>query len=172
MAKNNVKPAAAAQPAVQKPQVENPSAEIQEDNVIDEIRNKNIGEANIAELAKQQLKDEQNKRLIEEKKRKIAEAEYINLKARLMLRARRREANATKDYLKETKELLNQLTGYTNDKGEVVAPTLTIFQYEEKRREITKKKNEAFRDSDRQYSDELKELRFQYPSYYCYEWDN
>ena len=38
MASKNQKPAAAAQTAVQKPQVENPSAETQEDNVIDEIR--------------------------------------------------------------------------------------------------------------------------------------
>lgn len=167
MAKQNQKAAAAAQ-TVQTPVVENPT----EDNVMEEIRNKNIGEANLAVLAKEQLKDEQNKRLIEDKKRKIAEAEYINMKARLMLRARRREANATKEYLKETKEILDQLTGTTNEKGEVVPPTLTIFQYEDKRREITKKKNEAFRDSDRQFSEEVKELRYQYPSYWSYEWDN
>lgn len=167
MAKQNQKAAAAAQ-TVQTPVVENPA----EDNVMEEIRNKNIGEANLAVLAKEQLKDEQNKRLIEDKKRKIAEAEYINMKARLMLRARRREANATKEYLKETKEILDQLTGTTNEKGEVVPPTLTIFQYEDKRREITKKKNEAFRDSDRQFSEEVKELRYQYPNYWSYEWDN
>lgn len=143
------------------------------DNIMEEIRNKNIGEASMVKVAQQQLKDEQDKRLIESKKCKISEAMYINAKARLMLRARRREEAATKDYLTKTKELLDELTGVVDEKGETVKePTLTIFQYEDRRREITKEKDKAFAESDRQFREELKELRYQFPSYYCYEWDN
>lgn len=144
-----------------------------EDKTMDQIRSNNIGEASLTVLANQQIKDEQNKRLVEDKKRKILEAQYINMKARLMLRARRREENATKTYLSETKELLDELTGIVDEKGNVTKqPSLTIFQYEEKRREITKKKEKAFNDSDKQFRDELKELRYQYPNYWSYDWDN
>lgn len=166
MAKQNPKPAPT--------KVEQPATTVAtNDNIMEEIRNKNIGEASMVKIAQQQIKDEQDKRLIEDKKRKISEAMYINAKARLMLRARRREEAATKDYLTKTKELLDELTGTVNEKGETVKePTLTIFQYEEKRREITKEKDKAFAESDRQFREELKELRYQFPSYYCYEWDN
>ena len=140
---------------------------------MDEIRSKNIGEASLTALAKQQIEDEQNKRLVEDKKKKILEAQYINMKARLMRRARRREESATKTYLSETKEILDELTGIVDEKGNVTKqPSLTIFQYEERRREITKKKEKAFNDSDKQLRDELRELRYQYPNYWSYDWDN
>lgn len=166
MAKQNPKPAPA--------KVEQPATTVAtNDNIMEEIRNKNIGEASMVKIAQQQIKDEQDKRLIEDKKRKISEAMYINAKARLMLRARRREEAATKEYLTKTKELLDELTGTVNEKGETVKePTLTIFQYEDRRREITKEKDKAFAESDRQFREELKELRYQFPNYYSYEWDN
>ena len=113
MAKNQKSQNAPA--ATTAPQVENPV----EDKIMDEIRSKNIGEASLAVLAQQQIKDEQNKRLVEDKKRKILEAQYVNAKARLMLRARRREERATKEYLTGTKELLDQLTGVVDDNGKV-----------------------------------------------------
>lgn len=151
-------------------QVTNPEVE---DKTMDEIRSKNIGEASLTALAKQQIEDEQNKRLVEDKKKKILEAQYINMKARLMLRARRREESATKTYLSETKEILDELTGIVDEKGNVTKqPSLTIFQYEERRREITKKKEKAFNDSDKQLRDELRELRYQYPNYWSYDWDD
>lgn len=166
MAKNQKSQNAPA--ATTAPQVENPV----EDKTMDEIRSKNIGEASLTVLANQQIKDEQNKRLVEDKKRKILEAQYVNMKARLMLRARRREEKATKEYLTETKDLLDQLTGVIDDNGKVVSePTLTIFQYEEKRREIRKKKDDAFRESSKQFDEEMKELRYQYPNYWSYDWD-
>lgn len=160
------------QKAAQTAQAQTTKVNDAEDNVMEEIRSKNIGEQSIAEAVDKQLKDEQNQRLIEDTKRKVCEAEYCNLKARLMLRARRREEKATKEYLTATKELLDQLRGYKNEKGEFVAPTLTIFQYEDKRREITKKRKDAFSESDRQFREEMKELRYQYPQYWSYEWDN
>lgn len=168
MANKNQK---AAQTVTTKP-VDNTVDPNVEDNVMDEIRSKNIGEQSIAEEVEKQLKDEQNKRLIEDTKKKVCEAEYCNLKARLMLRARRREEKATKEYLKDTKALLDQLKGYKNEKGEFVKPTLTIYQYQDERRKITKKKIDAFNESQRQFNEELAELRYQYPAYWSYEWDN
>lgn len=145
--------------------------EATEESVMDIIRNQNIGEKSIAEEVDKRMKDEKNERLIQDTKCKVAAAEYNNMKALLMLRLRRREERATKEYLKSTKELLDKLKGYTNDKGEFVEPTLTIFQYEGERDKIVKAKREAFRDADKVYRDELQELRYQYPNYWSYEWD-
>lgn len=145
--------------------------EATEESVMDVIRNQNIGEKSVAEEVDKRMKNEKNERLIEDTKRKVAAAEYNNMKALLMLRLRRREERATKEYLKSTKELLNKLKGYTDEKGEFVEPTLTIFQYEGERDKIIKAKREAFRDADKVYRDELSELRYQYPQYWSYEWD-
>lgn len=145
--------------------------EATEESVMDIIRNQNIGEKSVAEEVDKRMKDEKNERLIEDTKRKVSAAEYNNMKALLMLRLRRREERATKEYLKSTKELLDKLKGYTDEKGEFVEPTLTIFQYEGERDKIIKAKREAFRDADKVYRDELSELRYQYPQYWSYEWD-
>lgn len=145
--------------------------EATEESVMDVIRNQNIGEKSVAEEVDKRMKNEKNERLIEDTKRKVAAAEYNNMKALLMLRLRRREERATKEYLKSTKELLDKLKGYTDEKGEFVEPTLTIFQYEGERDKIIKVKREAFRDADKVYRDELSELRYQYPQCWSYEWD-
>ena len=144
---------------------------VTEENVMEQIRSKGIGGESIAQKVEQRLKEEQDERLIEETKRAVCKAQYTNLKALLQLRMRRREEAATKQYLKDTKELLDNLTGYKNEKGEFVNPTLTNYQYEEKRREATKKMRDAFRDSENQYDSELAELKAQYPGYYCYDWE-
>lgn len=161
MAKQNKTVAAPAKPI-----------EATEENVMDIIRSQNIGEQSIAEEVDKQLKDEKNKRLIEDTKRKVAEAEYNNLKARLMLRKQRKEEAAIKKYLGGTKELLDKLKGYTNEKGEFVSPTLTIFQYNSERDKLLKEKREDFNNAQKQYGEELAELRYQYPNYWSYEWDD
>lgn len=162
MAKQN-KPTAA--PAT----VEQPAN--QEKDVMEIIRSGNMGEKATIEEVEKRIKDENNERIIAQMKSKVNEARYINLKARLMLRQRRAEEAATKQYLTETKEALDKLTGVDKD-GKYVNPTLTIAEYEDERTAITKKKREAFAEAEKTFRKELNELRNQYPGYYCYEWDN
>lgn len=161
MAKQN-KPTAAPEKNEQKVNVE---------DVMAIIRSGNMGEKATIEEVEKRIKDENNERLIEQMKRKVNEARYINLKARLMLRQRRAEEVATKQYLTETKEALDKLTGVDKD-GKYENPTLTIAEYEDERAAITKKKREAFAEAEKTFRKELNELRNQYPGYYCYEWDN
>lgn len=162
MAKQN-KPSAA--PAT----VEQPTN--QEKDVMEIIRSGNMGEKATIEEVEKRIKDENNERLIAQMKSKVNEARYINLKARLMLHQRRAEEAATKQYLTETKEALDKLTGVDKD-GKYVNPTLTIAEYDDERTAITKKKREAFAEAEKTFRKELNELRNQYPGYYCYEWDN
>ena len=145
--------------------------ELTAENVMDQIRSKNIGDQSINEQANKLLKDEQNERKVRETKRAIAKAQYTNLKALLMLRKQRLEEKAIKEYLNETKSYLDEFAGYTNDKNEFVNPTITVAEYEDKIAEAKKKKRDAFREAQKKYDIEYRELRNQYPEYWAYEWD-
>lgn len=145
--------------------------ELTAENVMDQIRSKNIGDQSINEQANKLLKDEQNERKVHETKRAIAKAQYTNLKALLMLRKQRLEEKAIKEYLNETKSYLDEFAGYTNDKNEFVNPTITVAEYEDKIAEAKKKKRDAFREAQKKYDIEYRELRNQYPEYWAYEWD-
>lgn len=145
--------------------------ELTAENVMDQIRSKNIGDQSINEQANKLLKDEQNERKVRETKRAIAKAQYTNLKALLMLRKQRLEEKAIKEYLNETKSYLDEFAGYTNDKNEFVNPTITVAEYEDKIAEAKKKKRDAFREAQKKYDIEYRELRNQYPEYWEYEWD-
>lgn len=145
--------------------------ELTAENVMDQIRSKNIGDQSINEQANKLLKDEQNERKVRETKRAIAKAQYTNLKALLMLRKQRLEEKAIKEYLNETKSYLDEFAGYTNDKNEFVNPTITVAEYEDKITEAKKKKRDAFREAQKKYDTEYRELRNQYPEYWAYEWD-
>ena len=143
-----------------------------EDNVMDQIHSKNVGDQSIAEQATKLLKDEQNERLVQETKATIAKAQYTNLKALLLLRKNRHETNAVKKFLSKTKELLDEFVGYTDEKGQFVNPTITKAEYEDKINEAKRQKRDDFRDARTKYETEYRELRAQYPEYWRYEWDD
>lgn len=148
MAKETKKPASAA-------------VAVTEDNVMEQIKNGNIlAEANvkaaIEEIQKQ--KDEKQKK---EAMDMICRAKYLNNKALLELRARRREEKNNKEYLTETKNILD----------EVLGGKITPIEYKKKcdnLREEFRKKN---RESDNQLSEEMQELRESFEGRWQYWWD-
>ena len=134
---------------------------VTEDNVMEQIKNGNIlAEANvkaaIEEIQKQ--KDEKQKK---EAMDMICRAKYLNNKALLELRARRREEKNNKEYLTETKNILD----------EVLGGKITPIEYKKKcegLREEFRKKN---RESDKQLSEEMQELRESFEGRWQYWWD-
>lgn len=148
MAKETKKPASTA-------------VSVTEDNVMEQIKNGNIlAEANvkaaIEEIQKQ--KDEKQKK---EAMDMICRAKYLNSKALLELRARRREEKNNKEYLTETKNILD----------EVLGGKITPIEYKKKcdnLREEFRKKN---RESDNQLSEEMQELRESFEGGWQYWWD-
>lgn len=148
MAKETKKPASTA-------------VEVTEDNVMEQIKNGNIlAEANvkaaIEEIQKQ--KDEKQKK---EAMDMICRAKYLNNKALLELRARRREEKNNKEYLTETKNILD----------EVLGGKITPTEYKKKCDDLREEFRKKNRESDKQLSEEMQELRESFEGRWQYWWD-
>lgn len=148
MAKETKKPASAA-------------VAVTEDNVMEQIKNGNIlAEANvkaaIEEIQKQ--KDEKQKK---EAMDMICRAKYLNNKALLELRARRREEKNNKEYLTETKNILD----------EVLGGKITPIEYKKKCDDLREEFRKKNRESDKQLSEEMQELRESFEGRWQYWWD-
>ena len=134
---------------------------VTEDNVMEQIKNGNIlAEANvkaaIEEIQKQ--KDEKQKK---EAMDMICRAKYLNNKALLELRARRREEKNNKEYLTETKNILD----------EVLGGKITPTEYKKKCDDLREEFRKKNRESDKQLSEEMQELRESFEGRWQYWWD-
>lgn len=134
---------------------------VTEDNVMEQIKNGNIlAEANvkaaIEEIQKQ--KDEKQKK---EAMDMICRAKYLNNKALLELRARRREEKNNKEYLTETKNILD----------EVLGGKITPTEYKKKCDDLREEFRKKNRESDNQLREEMQELRESFEGRWQYWWD-
>lgn len=134
---------------------------VTEDNVMEQIKNGNIlAEANvkaaIEEIQKQ--KDEKQKK---EAMDMICRAKYLNNKALLELRARRREEKNNREYLTETKNILD----------EVLGGKITPIEYKKKCEDLREEFRKKNRESDKQLSEEMQELRESFEGRWQYWWD-
>jgi len=139
----------------------NTAVAVTEDNVMEQIKNGNIlAEANvkaaIEEIQKQ--KDEKQKK---EAMDMICRAKYLNNKALLELRARRREEKNNKEYLTETKNILD----------EVLGGKITPIEYKKKCEDLREEFRKKNRESDKQLSEEMQELRESFEGRWQYWWD-
>lgn len=160
MAKNNKNAAPAAQTEEQKTaQVTNPT--IDENNIEEQIKSANKMEDDIVKAAEEQIQKEKDDKKKAQMKEAILEAEYINKRELLELRKRRKESTATKEALTASKEALDELKG----------GKLTPREYEKKMVEVAKKKREAFDTIDKDHRELLQELKSNFPSYNCLEWE-
>ena len=134
-----------------------------EDNVMDRIKDQNrLSDENV-KAALEKIQKEKDERKVKETTNMIMCAEYNTEKELIGLRARRREANITKETLKKNDEIL----------AEVLEGKITPSEYREKKREILKEKDKKFCESRDQYDKEMYELKSSYTGEYCYmaEWD-
>ena len=156
MAKENKKAAQAAQAA--------PAATVNtvnEENIVDQIRNKNLQSSETVQAAMEELKKEKDAQKKREAMHAIKKHEYKNLRALLELRKRRAEDKATKEYLSATKETLDKF----------LAGELTPTEADEKDKKDTESKQKAFGEIDKDFSKQIKELQDCYPGYWSYTWD-
>lgn len=137
------------------------AVETNEENVMDEIRKGNLLDEEVIKLGDEEDDKEEKERLVREYRRAKNKAKYLNYKALLQLRARRREEKATKQWLSDTKDEFDKLK----------AGKLTPVEYEKARKEAYEKYQKASEQSDSTLNTEIKELQRQFPGYYSYEWD-
>lgn len=137
--------------------------ELNEENVQDEVRNGNLLKDKNVQAALEKIQKEEDEHQVNEAQNMIMCAKYINTKELFQTRARRREAKITKETLAKCTEVLN----------DVLAGKVTPTEYRDKKREIMKKKEEEFRESNKQLDADLKELRNSFTGRYEYraEWD-
>lgn len=133
-----------------------------EENVMELIRKGNLIDEEVIKLGDEKDDEEEKERKIKAYRRAKNKAKYLNLKALLQLRARRREEKATKSWLESTKVLFDDLC----------AGKTTPNEYEEQRTEAAKARRKAMDESSKQLNKEIEELRDQFPGYWQYEWDN
>lgn len=131
------------------------------ENIETAIKNENKMDEKVLKMAQEQIQKEKDERKAAILKNAICKADYINKRELLDLRKRRKEEAITKKTLAKSKELLDKLIN-----GEY-----TPTEYENALAESDKEKREAFIKLEDENRVLIQELRNNYPSYYCYDWE-
>lgn len=138
-----------------------PATEVTADNIMDVIRAKNLMTDTALEAAVEQIAKDNDEDKKREAMHTIKRYEYKNARALIELRKRRAEDKITKEYLTKTKEVKDNFLSGKN----------TRVECDKMEREAEEAKRKAFQEMEKQYNDNVRELREAYPSYYSYEWD-
>lgn len=132
-----------------------------DENVMTDIREKNLLKADNITKALKSIEDEIDEKQQKEAKAAILCATYQNNKGLIKLRSRRREEKSTKKLLVKLKELLDDL----------LAKKLTVKEYNEKRTKMKNEFNKENIENDKIYSSELDELRANFGNSFRWDWD-
>lgn len=131
------------------------------DNVVEQLRAKNLQSSTSVQAALEKMQKETEEKKRDEAIRAIKKFEYKNFRALLELRKRRAEEKATKEYLAGSKQILD----------DYLAEKLTRVEADKKSEEIEEAKRKAFSEAEKDFSNQCRELKDAYPGYWCYEWD-
>lgn len=134
---------------------------INEDNVLDSIKNGNKMPEGLAKEVMDNIAKEERDKKSSELKQTILKASYWNKKELLQLRSRRREEKITKEALSRSKEALDKLCG-----GEI-----TPTEYNKLLDESNQTKRKAVADSNNVFKEELAELKNSLAGNYVWDWD-
>lgn len=134
---------------------------VNEDNVLDSIKNGNKMPEGLAKEVMDNIAKEERDKKSSELKQTILKASYWNKKELLQLRSRRREEKITKEALSRSKEALDKLCG-----GEI-----TPTEYNKLLDESNQAKRKAVADSNNVFKEELAELKNSLAGNYVWDWD-
>ena len=134
---------------------------VDENNVLDTIKNGNKMPDGLADEVKNEIAEEEKKKKKSILKEKILKAGYWNKKEVLQQRQRSREEKANKEALTSSKEQLDNL-----DAGKI-----TPIEYEEELKKSQQEKEKAIRESNEEYRKELRELQNSFEGDYVWDWD-
>lgn len=132
-----------------------------EENVMEQIKNGNLLKESNVKAALEEIEKRKDEKQKQEAINMICVAKYQNSKALLELRARRREEKNTKEFLTETKNILD----------EVLGGKITPTNYKNKRQELREDFRKKNRKSDTQLYEEMQELRESFEGRWQYSWD-
>lgn len=134
---------------------------IDENNVLDNIKNANKMPEGLADEVQKEIAEEEKNKKKSILKSAILKASYWNMKELLQLRQRRREEKITKEALARSKDSLDKLKA-----GEI-----TPNEYEDALKASQKTKSDAVSESNKSFRKELDELRSSLAGEYVWDWD-
>ena len=134
---------------------------INEDNVMDNIRNGNLMKEKNVQAALAKIEQEKDEKQQEELKNLISMSVYNNNKKLLQLRARRGEAKVTKEILTKTLDLKNQ----------VLTGKMTMAEYKEAKSNLARYERDEMNKVSTALDKETTELQNSYEGRYRYYWD-
>ena len=136
------------------------TTEVTAENVMEQIRNKNLMPEGIAEEVTKEIEEEERNAKKSDLKDAILRASCENCNALISLRKQRHEEKHLKTYLEKTKSLLDDLkTG-----------KLTVVEYNKAIQSAKDEKRKGYDEVQKEYSDNIKELRNSNPNFRWIMW--
>lgn len=133
--------------------------EVNEENVMDAIRSKNIAPTDLAKEIEDDIAKENKEKAKSKLKSAIMNAQYETYKSLLYLKKRRREAKITKESLEAKALLLARLTGKTRDGKDVDAKErITPVEYKDLSDKQRNEDQNKMSESEEISNKELREL--------------
>lgn len=130
------------------------------DNVMEQIRQKNLMPEGIAKEVADEIAEEEKKHKKSELKEAVLRASCENCGALISLRKQRREEKHLKTYLEKTKSLLDDLA---NGK-------LTVAEYNKAIQSAKEEKRKGYDEVEKEYNDNIRELRNSNPNFRWMIW--
>ena len=140
---------------------ENQAVENTPENIVENIRNKNLLTEDAVKAAAEQIEKDAAEDKKREAMRAIKRFEYKNARALIELRRRRAEEKVSKEYLTKTKENFDSY----------MAGKSTLIEANKADETASEEKDKKFRELNKEFDGYIRELRQAYPGYWCYEWD-
>lgn len=153
------------------------------DNIENAVRDQNLAkDLTLGEKALKELGEEADERIKNQLKKRIKRAQYDQLRTLVELKHDRACSEIRKEKLKDKNFLLNNLVGFTatgdeqrdgskHEKGEVVKPSLTSAEYDEKLRELANATDKKVREANEKRDKLIRELRDSFGMWYEWDWD-
>ena len=139
------------------------------DNVVEQLKKGNLV-TDVADKAAESIKQDEEKRKIEELKAVIKCADYLRIRELLNVRKDRAKSKITLDILKKRQELLARLVG-KNDDGTTVADDqrITPNEFKDLSKKIDDDQRKQMNDLNLEFDKHINELQSKYPGYWYYE---
>lgn len=139
------------------------------DNVVEQLKKNNLV-TDVADKAAESIKQDEEKRKIDELKGVIKCAGYLRTRELLNVRKDRAKSKITLSILKERQELLARLVGKNDDGTEVAEDQrITPNQFKDLSKKIDDDQRKQMNELNSEYDGHMDELRSAYPGYWCYE---
>lgn len=135
---------------------------VNEENILDQIKNANKFSEEIVKLADQQKDEKEKERMARELNEIRDKATYVNLKSVLRSQLTNRHKRATDAARKATWDILQK----------VVSGEMTAVEYDKAIEDAIVESNKKIDEARKSYDEGCRELKSKFPGSWCWDWDD